>query len=517
LERYDAALAAVRDCPLLVLVRRRPGRRGFLFRSTRSRLLLRFFVATHVRSRTQELRRAYLHGAALHPTDPSYGMRAEQIAAYQQTVPRTHSHAAGVAAIVAVFLIAFLGARYVVPPFDPTMSSLYLSNAHKVDFSPKPLERMTRASLTLQPDSLVEALGSFRCGDHRNCKNQPTVASLHQAYVNVVASLLLLGVSVWIALAIPLTSFRLKRLLFDADALVRDRDLTRFYARDQYTRARGIYRFETALFRALGRKPPRELPLDLVAHASLMILLAWAAALAFVGGIAAVRYDVHNGAQRGDQLAIFAIFFSAVFLASVPAARLRSLLWVASRRAADAAGEAHDPRFLRASVRRRLVAHLIDLTIVLVLVTIVQEGLHSKSEGFWIAYTFLWPPLAAAALCTVWPFFTHFSTPGRMATQLEVRRSDGENVGRRRLLVRDALFKGFLFGPPWLLLAPAAGHLGEVSWGWLVVAAPVYLFPFSFALFSWRKTPLHDLLVDTVVVHAPHAAREEVPAVALAR
>ena len=70
--------------------------------------------------------------------------------------------------------------------------------------------------------------------------------------------------------ALPITSFRLKRMLFNlspTDA----QTLATTAALDHVTRAGGVYRDEREAFEELEVPPPREIPFDLIAQATLMV------------------------------------------------------------------------------------------------------------------------------------------------------------------------------------------------------------------------------------------------------
>jgi uncharacterized RDD family membrane protein YckC len=79
----------------------------------------------------------------------------------------------------------------------------------------------------------------------------------------------------------------------------------------------------------------------------------------------------------------------------------------------------------------------------------------------------------------------------------------------RRTVVREALFKGVICGLPLLLLAVLLRHQPLFSEYWWLAAPAwaVYLAAYGCAAWNLRRSPLHDLVLDTIVVDTRRAVR----------
>jgi uncharacterized RDD family membrane protein YckC len=207
------------------------------------------------------------------------------------------------------------------------------------------------------------------------------------------------------------------------------------------------------------------------------------------------------GVVEGDIAFIVLIFCIALLVFALPSARLASLRRIYLRRLLDAEGVAEEEDRYADSLagwRRRVGAHLIDsvavgaigLAMVGALWSIVGLG-----EIQVLIFIFAVPALA-------WGLYAGFAlsrrgrhkgqTLGKQILGIRVICPAGPRPGPARFVFREALLKGFLFGP--------------ASLGLLLVPAWVnFLFPVA----HHRKCALHDLIADTIVVRearAPAAA-----------
>ena len=85
------------------------------------------------------------------------------------------------------------------------------------------------------------------------------------------AAVIVISLALYLISALPITSFRLKRMLLNLTPTDAQK-LADTAAIDHVSRARGVYRDERAAFGSLGVPPPREIPFDLIAQATLMLL-----------------------------------------------------------------------------------------------------------------------------------------------------------------------------------------------------------------------------------------------------
>jgi uncharacterized RDD family membrane protein YckC len=139
------------------------------------------------------------------------------------------------------------------------------------------------------------------------------------------------------------------------------------------------------------------------------------------------------------------------------------------------------PEFYEGIVVRRIVAHVLDLLLIVLLVGVL--GMFSLMLGFvtfgllWIPFVILGPAITVCydALQVGGP---HAATVGMRTMGLEVRSWTGERPPLAQAFVRAMLFWGMSYMTATLLM-------------WLVL---------GFALFNARRRCLHDFLSGTVVI-----------------
>lgn len=278
LAAYQAVILEIDKLPRVLWLRRRIGRFGRV-RVPRLRLFVRFFVLHHVNRSIVALRRLYNVGAALKPDEPSFEARARQIEAFERSLPPHRPRLALVALLLSVCLVSFLLARHVAPDVDPTLIG-HLGQESDDDSgvsdrlttfrgSADALGKMTAASLTLSPRDAADALRSFACVPEKRKEGIVTVCTVRRGVTNTVAGLIFLGLAIWLVTALPITSFRLKRMLFNLQRGAARR-LSMELAMSHAVKARGVYRLEAEHFRRLGARPPREIPLDLLSQAGIL-------------------------------------------------------------------------------------------------------------------------------------------------------------------------------------------------------------------------------------------------------
>jgi hypothetical protein len=277
LEAYRAALGQVEILPLAFWIRRREGWLGRI-PTLRARPLLRFFVVWHMGARLGELRRAYHAEAALHPGEPSYDEAAKRVEWFEKSLPPARLRRMLIGGLLSVFVVAFLLASSAAPRWDPTGRLLKRDSAKlTMRDAARPIAKMTGASLTLSPSEFGNALRSFACATNKRAE----ACSPRRGLTSGIATLIILSVAAWLVAILPMAAFRLKRMLFNlGDAGSRDPRSER--ASDHVAAAAGIYRLEADVFRQLGRRTPREAPLDLFCQSCLIVIPLWLAGLTAV-------------------------------------------------------------------------------------------------------------------------------------------------------------------------------------------------------------------------------------------
>jgi hypothetical protein len=133
---------------------------------------------------------------------------------------------------------------------------------------------------------------------------------------NTGGAVVILMWSLWVVLFLPLLAFRLKRVLF---ALYPDaeRGLATASAPRGWVRTPGVYELERKAYAPLGRRPPSEVPLDLVTQGILAVSI-----LCF--GAGTILYGVTNpsGAQQVTGLVRYLLGGGCVALSAAALAGL---------------------------------------------------------------------------------------------------------------------------------------------------------------------------------------------------
>ena len=133
---------------------------------------------------------------------------------------------------------------------------------------------LANVAQALAPEPLTEASSALR-GSISSVLSVDTNGLIESAGkfdpASGVAAVLVLTLALYVISALPISSFRLKRMLLNlspTDA----QTLASTAALDHVTRADGVYHDEREAFEALEVPPPREIPFDLIAQATLMLL-----------------------------------------------------------------------------------------------------------------------------------------------------------------------------------------------------------------------------------------------------
>ena len=235
---YRATLQVADQLPPLLTVRAGDGKITRRVRVPRLRMFLRYFLNQHVCRRLAHLKRAF-HADAAVGRDRMGELAA--IEHFEQAVAPVP-----VRRIVIWFAVSVL------------FSAVAIANVARA-LAPEPLKEASAALrgsvegvVTVNTTDLIDAAGKFDAASG-------------------AAAVIVISLSLYVISALPITSFRLKRMLLnmsptDAEALAATSAI------QHVTRAEGVYRDEREAFEALEVPPPREIPFDLIAQATLMVL-----------------------------------------------------------------------------------------------------------------------------------------------------------------------------------------------------------------------------------------------------
>jgi uncharacterized RDD family membrane protein YckC len=444
LRAYDGLLRWERELPRVLWMRHGREGLGRHLRVPRVRWGLRWLLVDHMQ-RTLNRVRAELDARQMLGPDPVDAADCAAVEACLRSlasIPRKRLSL--FAAIAGVGLAHFLAQR----------------NA-----AAEPLGHLTRNVAALSPDKIVSSLGEFNTPD------------------KVAHAVLYLCIAFYAVLFVSMTTFRLKRILFNLGA-ERRATLRRVAACEHVTLSTGVYDLERRIAKRLkARHSFDEIPLDLIVSAMLVVPTLWAIAAVFV-----ITHEGGFGLTWADG------YFAAV-AAQLLLLPLGRMAWIARVAAMRRRGVRPRPPAANEipSRRRRLAAGTIDAIAVLVLALLIGAALALAVPSVQLVAVLLAPTLGAAVYTGI--ALLAGGTFGRRWTGLCVLDRDGTKARPAQIFARDVLLKWGVFNT-----------LG-FSLLWLHLPF-IYLWP----LWDPQRRTLYDLLADTVVVRAqPAPAAELVP------
>jgi uncharacterized RDD family membrane protein YckC len=452
---YRAALQVADELPPMLTVRAGGGRFTRKVRVPRLRMFLRYFLNQHVCRRIAHLKRAF-HADAAVGRD-----RMGELAALehfeQAVVP------VPVRRIVVWFAVSVL------------VSAVLLANVARA-LAPEPLTEASAAlrgsissTISVDTNGLIDAAGKFDAASG-------------------AAAVIVISLALYLISALPITSFRLKRMLLNlspTDA----RRLAGTAALDHVYYAEGIYRHERAAFKALGVPPPKEIPFDLIAQATLMV----PPLLLGISLLVANLEELPDTFRMNASDAAIPVAALAWVCLVVPVGRLAHLAGIWRRRVADAAGAERPHRFTRdelATPGRRFGAFVVDtiaggFVALLLAVPLTLSGMSDDALG--VLWWFVCLPVALAAVTV--PLMLREGphagqTLGKQLFGLRVVCNSHSGVTRDRAVARELLVKAPFFGfsvalifvpalvnGVWTLLDPERRGLQDRAVGTRVVRA----------------------------------------------
>jgi uncharacterized RDD family membrane protein YckC len=426
---YRATLQVADDLPPLLTVRAGNGKITRRVRVPRLRMFLRYFLNQHICRRLAHLKRAFHADAAL-GRDRSGELAA--IDHFEQAVVPVP-----VRRIVIWFTVSVIFAAVFLANVARALAPEQLTEASKA------LRGSVASVFSVDSNGLIDALGEFDAASG-------------------AAAVIVMTLSLYVISALPITSFRLKRMLLNlspTDA----QTLASTAALDHVTRAGGVYRDEREAFEELEVPPPREIPFDLIAQATLMLpplLLGVTLAIANLELLAdSVRMSPLDATGRLIALAWVCLI--------VPLGRLAHLAGIWKRRVADSEGAPAPQVFSREELGtpgRRFGAFVVDtlLGCVVAIFVAVPFALIDTGDLGSALWWFIGVPVAFAAVTV--PFMLREGehagqTLGKQLFGLRVVCDGHGPVSKRRATGRELLVKvPFWTGSISLLFLPAIAN-----------------------------------------------------------
>ena len=425
LESFRSAMQVADKLPAVLTVRAGDGRLTRHIQVPRLRLFLRYFLNQHVSRRLAHLKRAFHADAAL-GIDRAGELNA--IDHFEQAVPSVP-----VRRIFVWFAVSVV------------FSAIAISNVATA-LAPAPLTRASDALrgsiesiISVDTNGLIEATEKF------------DVAS-------GLAAVIVISLAFYVISALPITSFRLKRMLLNLTPTdeAKLEDTTAMY---HVCRSRGVYRDELAAFGSLGVPAPREIPFDLIAQGTLMLLPLLLGVSFSVANVEQILFADGTTSMAVANLAALAWLFLVI-----PLGRLAHLVGIWRARVDDATGADPPQRFTRAELGRpspRLGAFLLDsfLGICASMALWPLATLATSSDLEFTLWWFAAMPLAFGGVTI--PFMLrkgkrHGQTLGKQLFRLRVVSDDHGAVSARRATARELLVKApFWTGSISLLFLPA--------------------------------------------------------------
>jgi len=463
LSSYQEALDTAQHSPIVRMIPFTSSGVGRHVRLPRIRLFLGYFVVFHVHRALGVLRRR-MHRAAVLANDPRrFENEIKLLERFEESLPGIPSRSLLVVLAALVLVVSYGAARL----FGGSNDDL------------KPFAAVISGVAQFDRGGVVSAFGDYHW---------------YTAYFTALG----VAVSMWVVLLLPMTSFQLKRIVFNLVPGAHAK-LDRTTLIENRPPLRGIYEVEEQIFRKLGGPPPRELRLDLALEAMLVVLTLGVFSYSIVDLVHAG--DLGHPFRRGTLQLL-----GSVTLVGLLGLRLAALAQASRARrqptvSATATEAARRPVALAeiepAAWSRRLVAYVVDWTAmsflwVLSLIPLLAvEAKAGENTAIALWYLFLFT-LVPAAYTLPWLYWgSHdrgLRTPGKRLLGISVIAADGTQPTARMILVREVGGKALLFGivTGWLLLP------------WLAN----YLWP----LRDPRRRALHDRLAGTIVVRTRRAA-----------
>jgi uncharacterized RDD family membrane protein YckC len=505
LTAYWELLEPASALPALVWLRWRDTFLGRIARVPRVRTGSRYFLVQHMRLTLRGLERGSIWRGSLEGGE-SFAADAAALNGFAQALPPVVSRRM-LAFVVAltVFLVSFTIAnsvKLVVP-----------HTGHLAGATAQPLGKMTGAILMLDRGNLTKAIESFAC---TGVGTRAQKCSTTQALMSGPTSLVLVAVTIWLILFLPMCAFRMQRTLLGLSKPTAAAVRAAFASDEHPARGSALALEERALAR-IRMARPKEPPLEpLVQTTVLIVPLALGVLIATPPAFVTIAYGGDFFEVSGLVSLFAALYGIGGFLLLAALIRFLHVRRAWMRRSAPAEVAA----FCAGQRRRRAAAQLVDG----VAIGAIAAGLGtpvwlrvSNHELRAIALVLGVAPLAAlvySALSFLRRAERRGLTLGAQLLGIRTVCRGGSRAGARRICIREAVLKWLPFCcAVYALLISGAPHMPGyaadlldselTTWtSWLVVgllSAPFFLNAL-WPLVDHQKRTLHDIAADTIVI-----------------
>jgi uncharacterized RDD family membrane protein YckC len=421
LKGYRALMQVADQLPSMLTVRAGNGRFTRHVKVPRSRLFLHWFLNQHVSRRAAHLGRAF-HADAAVGID-----RAGELAAldhFGQAVSPVPGRRIFVSFAVSVIFVAIAIAN--------VGRALW---PHALEEASSALRGSVASVVSVDTNGLIDAAGRFHADSG-------------------AAAVIVISLALYVISWLPITSFRLKRMLMNL-RLSEPEQLADAAALDHVARAHGVYHDERDAFEALEVSPPREIPFDLIAQATLMLLPL----LLGVSLLAAYLADQLRAPTLGTSIQFGALVWLCLV---VPLGRLAHIASIWKRRVADFDGAPQAPPFAREELclpSRRFGAFVVDTTLGLGLAALLAAPLVASGVSDFGSMLWLFVGVPVAFGLVTFPFMVRSGrhagqSLGKQLFGLRVVTDDHAPITGGRSAARELVVKAPLLGSISLAFIP---------------------------------------------------------------
>ncbi len=401
---YQEALDAANRSPVVRFIPLSDRGFGRRVPVPRLRFLLQTFMVLHITGTVASLKRR-LHREAVKKDDPNrFENEIKLLERFERSLPPVASRRLVVSVTVIVLLAAY---------------GIAFSMSESKGADLEPFKNLVSSVFQVDRGGVVDALDEY---------------SWLTAYFTALG----VAVSVWLVLMLPMTSFQLKRTVFNLVPGA-EKKLPRTTIAKNRHELGGIYDLEEALFSKLETTPPRELRFDLLVEA-LLIVLTIGLVVYTVGDLLAHRDKLsvlwpptRGGAQLFVTVGLGALLLLRLFsLSDLSHARREPTQQRHPQQRAEAVAD-----FARASWGRRFGAWLIDAALIggvwILLGSLLSDGETVTTADTVLTFTILLFPVVYATVC----HGRSGRTVGKRVVGISVRCATSlERLGYRRAFVR---------------------------------------------------------------------------------
>jgi uncharacterized RDD family membrane protein YckC len=508
LTAYWELLEPASPLPAIVWLRRRDTFLGRIARVPRLRVGSRYFLVQHMRPTLRGLERGSVWRGSLEGGG-SFAADAAALNGFAQALPPVASRrmlAFVVALTVFFFSFAIANSVKLVVPHTGQLARA----------TAQPLGKMTGAILMLDRGNLTKAVESFACTAPGTAAQK---CSTTRGLESGPTSLVLVAVTIWLILFLPMCAFRMQRTLLRLPRPSAD-GVRAAFASDEHPARGSALALEERAFARIQMARPKEPPLEPLVQATLLIVpLALGVLVLTMAALATLALGSFSSEYSGVASLLTVTYALGGFLLLAAVTRFLHVRRAWKRRGVPAEGApCAGPR------RRRAAAQLIDGVAIGAIAAGLGTPVWLELSNHELRATALLlgvVPLAAlvhSALSFLRRGERRGQTLGAQLLGIRTLRRSGSAPGVRRLCIREAVLKwlplccavyGVLIsGTPHMpgYLASLLDIEPELGWlSWLavgLVGAPFAL-DALWPLVDHGKRTLHDIAADTIVVSAP--------------